>query len=87
MPRDETLAVTIVYERIEGDHYQAMLPAFPGVITAGRTRAEARRKVRDALRMMLTAEPVDARTGRDTEQLELRIGHARPTGLDRVIDR
>lgn len=87
MHRDETIALTIVYERVEGGHYQAMLPAFPGVITAGRTRAEARSNVRDALRMMLTTEPESVRTARDTEQLELRIGRARPRALDRDIDR
>jgi predicted RNase H-like HicB family nuclease len=85
--RDESITLTIVYERVEGGQYQATIPAVPGTITTGRTRAEERSNVRDALRMMLTTEPEAARTARDTEQIELRIERARARGLDRDIDR
>jgi predicted RNase H-like HicB family nuclease len=83
----DSIALTVVFEQVEGGHYQASVPAVPGTITTGRTRAEARANVRDALRMILTTEPDAARVATDTEQIELRIGRTRPGGLDRDIDR
>jgi predicted RNase H-like HicB family nuclease len=85
--RDESLALTIVYERVERGQIQATIPAVPGPITTGRTRAEARSNVRDALCTMLTTEPTAALASRDTEQLELTIGRTRTRNLDRDVDR
>ena len=87
MSRTDSIALTIVYEQVDGGHYQASIPAVPGTITTGRTRAEARANVRDALRMMLTTESEAVRAAAGTEQIELRIGRTRPRGLDRDIDR
>jgi predicted RNase H-like HicB family nuclease len=71
---DDAIEVTIVYEKDESGRIQATIPAVPGTITTGRTGAEARRNVRDALRPMLTTVPEDARDAEDTERLELRLG-------------
>jgi predicted RNase H-like HicB family nuclease len=65
--RTDSIALTIVYEPVEGGHYQAAIPAVPGTITTGRTRTEARANVRDALRTMLTTEP-EASTATSTAE-------------------
>jgi predicted RNase H-like HicB family nuclease len=84
-----SIELTVVYEKVEGGRIQATIPAVPGTITTGRTKAEARRNVRDALRLTLTTLPDAARDARDTERLELRLGsRARPRDLDdRGLDR
>jgi len=86
---DEAIELTIVYEQVEGGHLQATIPAVPGVITSGRTRTEARRNVRDALRLLLTTVPDAVRDAPDTESLSLTIGGRTrpPRDLDRGIDR
>lgn len=44
---------TVIFEPVEGGGYQAIVPALPEIITAGRTLKEARRMARDAIRCAL----------------------------------
>lgn len=67
----ETLQVTIRFESGEDGWILASIPEVPGALSQGRTRAEARENVIDALRLMLTPEP-DA-TPTDSEPLALTI--------------
>jgi predicted RNase H-like HicB family nuclease len=45
---------TVIFEPLERGGYQAVVPALPEIITAGRTLKEARRMARDAIRSRLT---------------------------------
>jgi predicted RNase H-like HicB family nuclease len=72
----ESLRLTIVYEEGEDGWIVASIPEVPGAHSQGKTRAEARANVVDALRGLLelrfgghpTTTPVDS------ESLELVIG-------------
>ncbi len=44
---------TVIFEPLEGGGYQAIVPAIPEIMTAGRTLGEARRMARDAIRCAL----------------------------------
>ena len=66
----ETLRLTIVYEDGGEGWVMASIPEVPGVFSQGRTRAEARENVIDALQLMLTPDP-DEQTSPDREPLEL----------------
>ncbi len=46
-------AYRVVYERDEARWWVARIPAVPGCVTQGRTVAEARRRVRDALALFV----------------------------------
>lgn len=65
----ETLRLTIVYEDGGEGWIMASIPALRGVFSQGRTRAEARENVIDALQLMLTPDP-DEQTSPDREPLE-----------------
>jgi len=65
-----TLQVMIVYEDAGDGWIMASIPAFRGVFSQGRTRAEAREMVIDALQLMLTPDP-DQQPTADREPLEL----------------
>jgi predicted RNase H-like HicB family nuclease len=73
----ESLQVTIVYEQGEEGWVVASIPEVPGAHSQGRTRAEARTNVIDALRGILElrfgGHPVLSE-GVDSEPLELVIG-------------
>jgi predicted RNase H-like HicB family nuclease len=85
---DDAIELTVVYENVEGGRVQATIPAVPGTITVGRTKAEARRNVRDALRLMLTTLPDAAREAQDTEILGLRLDpRTRSRDAGRDLDR
>ncbi len=83
----EKVELVIVYERVEGGHIQASVPAVPGTISVGRSRDEARTNVIDALRMVLTTLQEPGRGWRDTDTLELSIGRARRRDPNRGLDR
>jgi predicted RNase H-like HicB family nuclease len=51
----------------------ASIPEVKGGHSQGRTREEARGNVIDALRLMLSPEPADARDSRERERLRLTI--------------
>jgi predicted RNase H-like HicB family nuclease len=68
----ESLTLTITYERGEGGFVVASIPEVPGTISQGRTRAEARANVIDALRLMLRPDP-GAPGAHDSEPLQLLI--------------
>ena len=68
-----TLQMTIVYEPGEDGWVIASIPEVAGVFSQGRTQAEARANVIDALALMLSPEPSDASDGREREALQLTI--------------
>lgn len=63
----ETLTLTIVFEDAGDGWIMATIPEVPGVISQGRTRAEAREMVIDALHLVLEANAESA--GDDREPL------------------
>lgn len=69
----EQLNLTIVYEPGEEGWIIASIPEVAGVFSQGRTQAEARANVIDALRLMLSPEPGDADDRREREALHLMI--------------
>jgi predicted RNase H-like HicB family nuclease len=66
----ETLDLTILYEDGEEGWIVASIPAVPGALSQGRDRKEARDNVLDALGLMLSAEPGEAR---ERELLHLKV--------------
>ncbi len=69
----ETMDLTIVYEDGDDGWIVASIPAVPGVLSQGRTRAQARENVLDALALMLSPEPVAAGDERERELLHLKV--------------
>lgn len=57
--------LTIVYEDGDDGWIVASIPAVSGVLSQGRSRAEARENVLDALALMLSPEPIEAGDGRE----------------------
>ena len=68
----DPLRLTIVYEDAGDGWIMATIPEVRGVFSQGRTRAEARENVIDALQLMLTPDP-DEHTSPDRESLELQL--------------
>jgi len=68
----DSLRFTIVYSDGGEGWTMAQVEQVPGAISQGRTRAEARDNVIDALRLMLKAEP-DESADPDREPLELAL--------------
>lgn len=69
----EQLDLTIVYEPGDEGWIIASIPEVPEVFSQGRTQAEARTNVIDALRLMLSPEPGEADDRREREALHLTI--------------
>ena len=72
----DSLRLTIVYEEGENGWIVASIPEVPGALSQGRTRAEARENVIDALHGILElrfGEHAGAEAA-DSETLELVIG-------------
>jgi len=46
---------TVIYEKLREGGYQVLVPALPGIVTYGRTIAEAREMAEDAIRCHLRA--------------------------------
>jgi predicted RNase H-like HicB family nuclease len=69
----DTLELTIVYESGDDGWVIASIPEVRGVHSQGRTRGEARANVIDALRLMLSPEPREAKDGREREPLRFRL--------------
>lgn len=67
----DSLRFTIVYEDGDDGWLVAQVKEVPGAVSQGRTRAEARENVIDALRLMLSPEPHPA--AGDTEALQLTL--------------
>jgi predicted RNase H-like HicB family nuclease len=63
--------LTILYEQGEDGWIVASIPAVPGTLSQGRTRAEARENVLAALALMLSPEPIEADDERERELLHL----------------
>jgi predicted RNase H-like HicB family nuclease len=73
----ESLRVTIVYEQGDDGWIVASIPEVPGAHSQGKTRAEARANVIDALRGILElrfGEHAAVSDSADSEPLELLIG-------------
>ena len=66
----DTMDVTIVYEEGDDGWIVASVPAVPGALSQGRTRAEARKNVLDALALMLSPDPEEKR---ERELLHLKV--------------
>lgn len=66
----DTMDVTIVYEEGDDGWIVASVPAVPGALSQGRTRAEARKNVLDALALMLSPDPGEKR---ERELLHLKV--------------
>jgi len=73
----ESIPIQIVYEDAGEGWIMASIPTVSGVISQGRTRAEARSNVIDALRLMLAPEPGDPAgevpVGAEIDSLELTL--------------
>jgi predicted RNase H-like HicB family nuclease len=63
--------LTILYDQGEDGWIVASIPAVPGALSQGRSRAEARENVLDALALMLSPEPIEADDERERELLHL----------------
>jgi predicted RNase H-like HicB family nuclease len=63
--------LTILYEQGDDGWTIASIPAIPGVLSQGRTQAEARDNVLDALALMLSPEPIEPGDERQRELLHL----------------
>jgi predicted RNase H-like HicB family nuclease len=73
----EPLTLTVAFEAVEDGWVQARIVEIPGVITAGRDRAEARELVVDALREYLLAAGHDGPEALgEQEQLTLQVRSA-----------
>jgi predicted RNase H-like HicB family nuclease len=70
MAMSDSLRFTIRYSDGGEGWIMAQVEEVPGAISQGRTRAEARENVVDALRLMLTPDP-DQPTDPDRELFEL----------------
>ena len=78
--------ITIAYEPDEGGWTRASLPAVPEVHTAGRTQADAREKVVDALVELLSLEP-NTPPGLNTERLRIDLSLGRSIDEDLTRER
>ena len=68
----ERLQMTIAYDEPDEEGWiVARVLEVPGVLSQGRTRAEARENVIDALRLMLAPDENDSRVVEGSEPLEL----------------
>jgi hypothetical protein len=74
------LEFTIRYEPSEQGWLTASNPSLPGTIIMGRTRAQARANVLDALGQPLAVEPESRVTGGRDERVHAQLG------LVRVVD-
>jgi len=63
---NDSLQLTIVYQDGDDGWIIASIPEVPGTISQGRTREETRENVIDALQLMLSPEPSDKQTSRQT---------------------
>jgi hypothetical protein len=68
------ISISIVYEPVESGWVQARVEGIPAVITAGRTKDEARELVLDALREYLLSIRGNG-DAVDRELLHLQISH------------
>jgi predicted RNase H-like HicB family nuclease len=69
----ESLELSIVYEPVENGWVQARIAELPAVITAGRSREEAKELVLDALREYLLSLQQAADVEGDHERVALTI--------------
>ena len=75
-----TARYSVVFEKGE-DGYTVTVPALPGLVTSGRTHAEARRMAEDAIRchlegLLKDGEPIPAEFAVEIEKLEVEVPSA-----------
>jgi predicted RNase H-like HicB family nuclease len=84
---NDAIELTVVYEDAGSGRLTPSVPSVPGTISVGRSRAEARRNVLDALGTLLSVEPEALPQGATAERvnatLTLGRGWARGHGPDR----
>lgn len=70
--------ITIVYQQNEGGWITSSIPEFPGAVSQGKTREEARLMVLDALNELMIAGRENALNGQATssEVLDFHISSA-----------
>ena len=71
MPETTPISISIVYEPVENGWIQARIEGIPEVITAAKTREEARALVLDALREYLLS--LRGNGDADRELLDLKV--------------
>jgi predicted RNase H-like HicB family nuclease len=76
MTRKNEFELAVAYEPAEAGWLTATIAGLPGVITAGRTKDEARANVLDALRTTFAAPAGDV-VGRDVEIVRLSVERSR----------
>jgi predicted RNase H-like HicB family nuclease len=69
----DTVELSIVYEPVDNGWVQARIAELPAVITAGRSRDEAKSLVLDAFREYLLALQQPAEVGGERERVALTI--------------
>lgn len=71
-------AFTVVFDPVDEGGYRVTVPLLPGLVTYGRTMAEARAMARDAIRchlggMRKAAEPIPDERRARTEKLRIAL--------------
>jgi len=84
---NDAIDLTIVYEDAGAGRLTASIPVAPGTISWGRTQAEARNTVVDALRTMLSIEPETIPDGARAQRVRVTLGIARRQTRDLGLDR
>jgi predicted RNase H-like HicB family nuclease len=74
---EDAIDVTVVYEDAGAGWLTASIPVVPGTISTGRTHAEARGNVIDALRTMLSVEPENVPIHATAERVRIALAVAR----------
>jgi predicted RNase H-like HicB family nuclease len=84
---NDAIDLTVVYEDAGAGRLTASIPVVPGTISWGRTQAEARSNVVDALRTMLSVEPEDIPDGATAERVRITLAVARRQTRDLGLHR
>jgi hypothetical protein len=70
---NDAIDLTVVYEDAGASRLTASIPVVPGTISWGRTQAEARSNVVDALRTMPSLEPENTPDHATTERVRINL--------------
>jgi predicted RNase H-like HicB family nuclease len=80
-PPSTSVEFTIRYEPAGNGWLTALIPSLPGTVSMGRTRAEARANVLDALAQRLAAKPEPRTTRGREERVQAQLGVVRVLDL------
>jgi hypothetical protein len=84
---NDAINLPVVYEDAGAGRLTASIPVVPGTISWGRTQAEARGNVVDALGTMLSVGPEDIRDHATAERVRITLAPARRQKRDLGLDR